>query len=197
MFLSLCHLIVLFFLLLDAPGALPAFVSLLKHLPEKERQHVILRECILALVALMILISIGMSIFNFLRISMHTFSLAGGIMLFLIGIRMTIAEPIHPNQPTTHAVTPIFFPLAFPIITGPAITTTMIGYLSSSPYPSWMLLIALLCAWTLSTLVLLTSRLIHQLLGNQGLFALERCFGIVLLFMASNLILRGWMATFT
>lgn len=178
-------------MLFDSFGSFPIFITLLKDFPILKQQKIILRECVLALITLFIFITCGRSFFHFLNIPTYAFQLLGGIMLLSVAFNMLCSAPKAAVNTVRQADEPFFFPLAFPVITGPAVITTILSFLEEGLYSRIILLDAIIIAWFLSTLVLVFSSFLNKCIGYYGLIALERVFSVALLLMSGNLILKG------
>lgn len=87
---------VLLFLIMDPLGNLPIFMSVLKHLEPRRRRVVLIRELLIALLLMLIFLFAGEKILAFLNLRTETVSISGGIILFLIAIKM-----IFPTQEGT------------------------------------------------------------------------------------------------
>lgn len=79
---------ILLFLIMDPLGNIPIFLSLLKDVPPKRRRKVMIRELLIALGVLLGFLIGGQHILKVLQLRQESISIAGGIVLFLIGIRM-------------------------------------------------------------------------------------------------------------
>ena len=79
---------VMLFLIMDPLGNLPVMLSILRHIEPKRRRIIMVRELLIALVILLAFLFGGQSLLNFLHVSAETVSISGGIILFLIAIRM-------------------------------------------------------------------------------------------------------------
>ncbi|MEF9497401.1 MULTISPECIES: MarC family protein [Chlamydia] len=191
MLLTLINLSLLFYVLFDAPGSVPVFVSLLKHYSAKRQQRIILRECIFALVTLLLFVTFGRKFFQFLDISLYAFQFIGGVLLFSVSLKMMLVPPPIESDSSEPQSEPIFFPLAFPVITGPAVITSLLSYMEEDLFSKELILGAMIIAWVLSVFTLLSSSFFNRILGSSGLVALERLFSIALLLMSANLMLKG------
>ncbi|WP_277816081.1 MarC family protein, partial [Vibrio splendidus] len=76
------------FLIMDPLGNLPIVLSILKHIDPKRRRIVLVRELMFALIILLLFLFAGQSIMNFLHVQPETLSISGGIILFIIAIKM-------------------------------------------------------------------------------------------------------------
>lgn len=79
---------VLLFLIMDPLGNMPIFISVLKHVPEKRRTRVLIRELLIALLILIIFLFIGDNMLALLSLEQEAVGIAGGIILFIIALKM-------------------------------------------------------------------------------------------------------------
>ncbi len=177
-------------LVMDPFGNIPAFVSILKNVPARRRRLVILREMVIALGALTLFLFFGRYILEGMGIGEPALGIAGGIILFLIAIRMIFPARILYSDDEAVGE-PIIVPLAIPLIAGPSSMATVI--LLSTQYPgrngTWFL--ALFAAWTATSLVLLLSESLCRVLGDRVLKAIERLMGMILTTLAVQMLLTG------
>jgi multiple antibiotic resistance protein len=178
------------FLIMDPLGNLPVFMSVLKVIEPKRRRIILIRELLIALAILFLFLFSGQSVLNFLNLGQETVRIAGGVILFLIGLRMIFPTP---GGVTGLAVgeEPFIVPLAIPMIAGPSTLAALI--LLSNQDPSRMLdwSIALGAAWFASAVILMFSGVFHKLLGERGLSAMERLMGMILIMLAIQMLLDG------
>ncbi|WP_100644357.1 YhgN family NAAT transporter [Alteromonas facilis] len=181
---------VMLFLIMDPLGNLPIFTSVLKGIDPARRRIVLVRELVIALVILFLFLFSGQSILNFLNVGQETVRIAGGVILFLIGLKMIFPQP---GGVTGLAVgeEPFIVPLAVPMIAGPSTLAALI--LLSNQDPTRMLdwSLALSAAWLVSAGILLFSGLFQKLLGERGLSAMERLMGMILIMIAIQMLLDG------
>lgn len=185
-----------FYMVFSAPGSIPVFMSSLKHFSKQRQKQLIIRECLLALITLVLFVFFSGKIFQFLGIAPYSFPAIGGVLLFIVSFRMFTAPLIVQAEETHLKSEPLFFPLAFPIITGPAVITTTLVYLENIHFSTQAVWIGVLIAWFLSTLTLLSSSFFNRILGPSGLFALERIFSIIILLISVDLVLKGISVAF-
>lgn len=177
-------------LVMDPLGNIPVFLSVLNHVDPSRRKHIVLRETFIAFVVLITFLFYGKYILEGMRISDPALSISGGIILFLIAIKMIFPTEDNDRRPK-HLGEPFIVPLAVPLIAGPS-TMTMIMLLGNqSPNHHWLWALALFIAWSLSTLVLVFADMIRKILGERGLIAIERLMGMVLTTMAVQMFLTG------
>lgn len=176
-------------LVMDPLGNIPLFLAALKNISVRKRRMIILRESTIAFVILTIFLLFGQFILEGMHISQPALSIAGGIILFLIAIRM-----IFPHEETTtkkEVAEPFIVPLAVPLIAGPS-TMTVVMLMAKQSISLFPVFIALLIAWIVTTLVLVFADFLRKILGERGLIAIERLMGMILTTMAVQMFLTGY-----
>lgn len=181
---------IMLFLIMDPLGNLPVFMSVLRVIEPKRRRIILIRELLIALLILFLFLFSGQAVLNFLNVGHETVRIAGGVILFLIGLRMIFPTP---GGVTGLAIgdEPFIVPLAVPMIAGPSTLAALI--LLSNQDPTRMLdwSIALASAWAVSAVILLFSGAFHKILGERGLLAMERLMGMILIMIAIQMLLDG------
>ena len=177
-------------LVMDPLGNVPIFLSVLKDVDSKRRQWVIFRELLIALAVLLLFLYAGSSILAAMGLKQESISIAGGIILFLIAIRMIFpsASGLMGDTPEGE---PFIVPLAIPAVAGPS--SLAIAMLMVNTDPSRMLdwTIALVGAWAVVAVVLMASPLLLKVLGSRGLIAMERLMGMILVIIAVQMFFNG------
>ena len=84
---------IMLFLIMDPLGNLPVFMSVLKTIEPKRRRVILVRELVFALIILLIFLFSGQAVLDFLNVRQETVSIAGGIILFLIALKMIFPPP--------------------------------------------------------------------------------------------------------
>ncbi len=181
----------LLLLIMDPLGNLPIFMSVLKHLEPKRRRVVLIREMLIALIIMLLFLFTGERILAFLNLRTETVSISGGIILFLIAIKMIFPSEESSSTGLSAGEEPFLVPLAIPLVAGPSLLATLM--LLSHQYPHQMthLVGALLIAWGVTVGILLLSGLFLRLLGDKGVNALERLMGLILIMLATQMFLDG------
>ena len=180
----------LLFLILDPLGNIPVFLSLLKPLPAKRQRVVLRRELLIALAVLMGFLWFGKYALEAMHLRQESVAIAGGIVLFLIGIRMIFPKP----EGLMGAIPdgePFIVPMAIPLIAGPSGMAAVMLMGSNEPgrLGEWSL--ALLLAWGATAAILLSAPLLYRLLGARALTALERLMGMLLVAISVQMLLDG------
>lgn len=176
------------FLIMDPFGNTPTFHSVLKGVPEAARPRIIAREAVIALFILLAFLFAGQHIMGFLSLKQSTLSISGGIILFVIALRMLFprAEP-EPEQEES----PLIVPLAMPLLAGPSAVAVLLLLASSAPERMLDWTLALLLAWSLTAGILVASPLLLKVLKKRGIKALERLMGMILIMVSVQMLLDG------
>lgn len=187
--MSLFSITLVLFLIMDPVGNASSYLSLVKGLDPKRKYWVILREMLIALTVMIGFNYLGEFIFDFLDLSETTMRLSSGVILFLIAIKILFTSTDSPRANLPQGE-PFIFPLAVPLIAGPALMATIMLYAHLEPLQSIMLS-AIFLAWLLSAMILFFAQPIKQILGINGLMACERLMGMVLVLIAVQRFLEG------
>src|SRR5258707_9057724 len=83
----------LLFLVMDPLGNIPFFLSALSHVDAARRRRVVVRELLIALGVLTAFMFAGRHVLDLLQISEPALTAAGGVILFLIAVRMIFPSP--------------------------------------------------------------------------------------------------------
>ncbi|MCR3755572.1 MAG: putative inner membrane protein [Sodalis sp. Psp] len=185
---------VLLFLIMDPLGNLPIFMSVLKYLEPKRRRIIVIREMLIALFLMLVFLFSGEHILSFLSLRTETVSISGGIILFLIAIKMIFPSQEGNNTSLLEGEEPFLVPLAIPLVAGPSILAALM--LLSQQYPQQInyIVLSLLVAWVLSVIILMLSNVFLLLLGSKGVSALERLMGLLLVMISIQMFLDGTRA---
>ena len=182
--------VITLFLIMDPLGNIPLFLSVLKTVRPERRQRVLIREIVFAYVVLLACLFLGGVALQLLGLEQESISIAGGIVLFLIAIRM-----IFPGEKASEADLPegepFLVPLAVPLIAGPSALAALLLLQRSSPGQTGSLVIALTIAWALTGGILLSSTFFYRVLRERGLMAIERLMGMVLVMVAVQMFMNG------
>ncbi len=178
------------FLIMDPLGNMPVFISILKHLPPKRRRLILIRELCLALIIMLVFLFGGDTVLHFMGLKQESVSIAGGIILFLIAIKMIFPSP---GGLTGLAVgeEPFLVPMAIPLMAGPSILASLILMSNQVPNQLGLLTLALVGAWAVNAAILLCSEVLMKVLGERGLTAMERLMGMILVMISVQMLLDG------
>ena len=175
-------------LVMDPGGNLPVFVALLRRESPSRYSWIVLRESLIAFAVLAIFLFFGDGFLKLLQVSRQSLGIAGGVILFLISLKMVFGAPI--LYPENEEERPLFIvPLAIPLLAGPSAITAVI--LLRSSVPVVVAAPALLAAWIVCTGILCCGRWLERLLGAKVLSALESLMGFALAIVAIEMVIRG------
>lgn len=180
---------ILLFLILDPLGNIPIFLSQLEKV--ENRYQVLARELLLALAILFLFLFFGKEMLAFLHLEQVSVSLAGAIILFIIALRMIFPDSKQYNDEESNEEAPFLVPMAVPLVAGPSIMATLILMASKHPDQFDVLAIALFIAWFLSAIILFSATAMQKYLGKNGMIAIERLMGMILIAIAVQMFLDG------
>ena len=185
-----------FLLVMDALGNVPLFLTSLRKTKPERRQWVILRECLIALVVMVLFLFLGKGFMDLLHIDEPALTAAGGVIVMLIAIRMVFPTPERNlEEPVTHDE-PFIVPLAVPYVAGPSLLA-MIVVLVSRDSGNWpWYLGGLVISWLITTVVLYFSGFLQRVVGTRALVAVERLMGMILVIFAVQMMFEGTRAFF-
>ena len=179
-----------FFLLMDSIGNIPLFISLLKNLDPKRQRQIILRELLIALVIMIGFCLVGDVILTSLSISDYSLLMTGGIILFILSLKMIFPPEKEAAMDYPQEKEPFIVPLAIPLVAGPAVLAAIVLY-SKQNEGNFITPLAIVIAWALSTAVLLCSSLLKRVMGLKGIIACERLMGLLLVMLSVQMFLGG------
>jgi len=176
------------FFVMDPLGNIPLFNAVLSRFEPRRRARIMARELVFALVILLAFLFAGNSVMGFLGLSQPTLSLSGGILLFVIALRMIFPRPGAELEPVED---PFVVPLAIPMIAGPSTLAVLLLLASSGPDRMLEWSAALGLAWLATAVILVCSPWLMKALGDRGVRALERLMGMLLVMIAVEMFLDG------
>lgn len=182
--------VVTLLLIMDPIGNIPPFLSILKTVPIERRRIVLAREIVFAYVVLLVFLFLGTYLLRFLRLEQETLSISGGIVLFLIALRMIFPREGGVTGETLEGE-PFLVPLAIPLFAGPSTLAALMLLQRTSPGNSTSLLIAVTIAWAIGGTILLSSTFFYRVLRDRGLIAIERLMGMLLVMVAVQMLVNG------
>lgn len=187
---------ILLFLIMDPLGNIPFFLSLLKHVPPQRRRWVMIRELLIALVVLAAFLVGGQYILSLLQLKQESVSIGGGIVLFLIGIRMVFPPVDGGIFGKPGEGEPFIVPMAIPGVAGPSAMAALLLLANNQPGRLMEWGIALFLAWLATSAILLSATYLFRWLGESVLTALERLMGMLLIALSVQMFLAGLAAYF-
>lgn len=179
------------FLVMDPLGNMPIFNSVLGRLSEAKRTRIIIREVFIALVILLTLLFTGNSLLSFLGLSQVSLNIAGGVLLFIISLKLIFPPSSRDREDLELDDDPLIVPLAIPLFAGPSTIAVLLLLSSTRPEQTMHWVIALLLAWAISSTILVLSPYILSFIGKKGSRAMERLMGMILVILSVQMLLDG------
>jgi len=192
---------IVLFVVIEPVGLVPLFSSLTRDLDPAAQRRTAVKGTLISAVILVGFIFAGDTLLNYLNVSVHSFSIAGGILLFLLAIEMVFARQsgLRSTTPSENVeardkLDVSVFPLAIPLIAGPGALTSLL-LLSSRydhvPHIVWLVVLVLLVVLLILLILLLSTPVVSRLLGETGSNVISRVLGIVLAALAVQFVLDG------
>jgi multiple antibiotic resistance protein len=182
---------ILLFLVMDPLGNIPVFLAVLKDVPAAKRKKIIFRELLISLAVLLVFLFLGRHILDTLDLSEPSLSISGGIILFIIALKMIFSGPegggfgINPDRE------PFIVPLAIPLVAGPSAMASVLLLATREPSRMFDWFVALVSAWVVTSIILILSTVLSRALGHRGLIAMERLMGMILTTISVQMFLNG------
>ncbi len=183
--------LILLILVTDPFGNIPIFVSALSHVAPERRWRVVVRECTIAFVLLLLFMFFGKHFLEALQLSEVSLRIGGGVILFLIALRMVFPQEGGVFGDTDGDNEPFIVPLAIPALAGPSSLATVLLFSSDSRMDVAIHVAALTAVAVVWLIVLLSAERMQRALGERTMTAVERLMGLILTAMAVEMLLAG------
>ncbi len=175
------------FIILDPLLSVPIFAEMTRGKSDSEINHQALIAVAVAGFLMYIFLIFNFLIFSTLRITISSFQVAGGILLFILGLQETLGIHIHPDEGNEKNAAGVV--IGTPLLCGPGTITTVL--ILSSQYgvliPGIAIALSLVATW----LILKYSALILRIFGDIVIGVLARVLGMLLAAIAVTLIAKG------
>ncbi len=187
------------FTVLDPLGNVPIFISMTQDYSQKERNLISLKAIFFSFIVLTLFALIGEFIFSFYNITIHSFRIAGGLLLFKISLDMveskrsrTKTTPKEEKEAEEKEAI-AFTPLAIPLIAGPGSIATIMILASESKNnnDNFAIFFALAIVLFITLLIFRISDILSNRLGRSGLRIMKRLMGLILMVISIEFILKG------
>lgn len=174
----------LLFIVLDPLGNIPLYLSQLRAVPEQRRRYVAMRELATAYLVLLFFLFAGTAFMKVLALDIASIRIAGGVVLFLIALKMVFPTQGGAFGNPSLSSEPFIVPLAVPAVAGPAVLSVVVLLREANPEEMLTLFSAMSTAWLASALILASAPRLQRALRDEGILAMERLMGLVLVVIA-------------
>ncbi len=193
------YFITLFFCI-DVIGATPVFIAMTCNLTPPQQLKIVNKGVLTSLIILTIFALSGLSILNIFGITLAAFKLAGGILLMLLAIEMVLGGKEENEEQKCKDYSDIaIFPIALPLLSGPAAISILIVFMKQAEHQfikQSLIMLALVLNMAISWFVLRYANKVKHILGQSGINALTKIFGILMSALACQFIINGVLEAF-
>ncbi|HZV76634.1 MAG TPA: MarC family protein [Candidatus Babeliales bacterium] len=188
------------FTIIDPIGMIPMTLAATTRFSPERRNQIADQAVLVGAGVILFMGVLGRILLDYLGITLPAFTIAGGILLFLIAIDMLFARPTRTKQTEAEereaaaGENPAVFPLAVPMIAGPGTIATVLLLVNLSHGDKVDLMIvagayavALLVTW----LCMRGSTMLQRVIGTTGIHVVTRLLGIILAALAVQFVLNG------
>jgi multiple antibiotic resistance protein len=197
--------LVTFLVIIDPPGCAPIFASLTRGATAADRRSMAIRSCVIAWTILMFFALLGRPMLNALGISLASFRIAGGILLFYIAVEMVFERRTQRREDRAQSIegTPeaediSVFPMAMPMIAGPGSIASAMLWVSraETPWHIAVVLAAITVVMVLTLITLLAAGPLMRLIGEKIETVITRILGVILAALAAQFVIDGLKQSF-
>lgn len=176
-------------LVMDPLGNIPVFLAILRNYDTRTQTRIILRESAIAFIILGLFVFFGHYILHGLHITTPALGIAGGVILFIIALRMIF--PSKQKAAKEDFEEPLIVPLAVPLTAGPSAMAMVLLFVTRDPHHLWLVFLGVLIASIMFTAIMLFAPFLMKILGKRGLTAIERLMGMILTTISVQMFLSG------
>lgn len=186
---SIFQIALVFFIITNPIGNSPAIIALIKNHSLKGQQRILFRESMFAMILAIFFLYLGETFLGGLNIEIYALTLSGGIILFLVALKMIFSNNSseYVEKPKQD---PFIVPISTPLLSGAGLMTMIMLY-AKQEESQFKILSAILLAWIPITAILVFSPYLQIFLGKKGLAALEQLMGMLLAMVAMQMIVKG------
>ncbi|MCS7136610.1 MAG: MarC family protein [Nitrososphaerota archaeon] len=179
--------IIALFIIVDPIGNVPIFIGLTSSMNREERRKTFKTAIIISFILLNVFALAGRSILSIFNISLHSFKIAGGLLLLIISIKILIHGTWEEKYLSKGSIGVV--PIAFPLLVGPgAITLTIVNIQTAGVLVTVIsVIIVLLITW----LILRSIEPINNFLGETGSVVIARLMAVFIAAIAIEFIASG------
>lgn len=175
------------FFILNPIASIPLYLASTQGKSEEEAKEIALEAVVLAFLLALFFLLVGDAFLNFLGVDLNAFRVAGGVILFLLGLENTMNITFREKTKSTQSRASVL--IATPMLTGPGLISTIITL--KQDFNILEIFIALLIAMILAYIFLRSSSLLVKYIGNESLNIINKIFGLLIMSIGANMILNG------
>lgn len=174
------------FVAVDIVGVLPFFIGVTEGIEPRNRKKLIKNSVITASLVAVLFVLAGKALFNYLKVELPDFMIAGGLVLFIISAYDLISQEKARIVPDA---TVGVVPLGTPLLAGPAVLATAL--ILVEPYGFLITIISIILNMLIAGVAFLYSGIIIKILGKNGARALSKIMALVLCAYGVMMIRQG------
>ena len=187
---------VLYFVVIEPIGTTPLFLVVTKGLNAKDKNKVAFEGVLIATIVLLFFAFFGNYVLKYLGISFSAFTIAGGVILFLIALEMLfdIRSERKKRSINDKRDKISIFPIAIPLLAGPAAITSVILTISQAEGSYSLLIINIIClisVMLVSFVILRVFTKFQKFINEKIINIFSRVIGIILAALSIQYILDG------
>ena len=187
---------IFYFIVIDPIGSAPIFLVVTEHLSIKEKIKTALHGTFIATLILLFFGLLGNSILAYLKISFPAFTIAGGIILFIIALEMLFGKRHQRKEENVDFTSDklSIFPLATPLLAGPAAITSVIVSVTATgnDFTKQAIgMLALIAATLVTFIILFIAAKSEKIINKRIISIFSRIVAIVLAGLSIQYILDG------
>ncbi|MBI5148256.1 MarC family protein [Candidatus Pacearchaeota archaeon] len=186
---ALFKAIVMLFIISDSLGNLPLFITLTLKKTQEERKKIFRQAILTAFTILFVFALIGYLVLSFFDIKLGSFAIAGGLLLLLLGISISLGK----EKELITSKSMAYVPMATPLIAGPGAITAVLLTIQTS---SWLIaVLSIIIVFIITKLIFWKAESLHKLLGKNGSILISRLSGIIVSAIGIEFIINGLKMT--
>jgi multiple antibiotic resistance protein len=175
-FNALLTVVFTLFAVIDIIGSIPILISLKQRMGEINA----FRATIVSGILMVVFLFVGEKFLKVLGLDIKSFAVGGSIVIFILGLEMVLGMEFFKSEKDVKAATLV--PIAFPLIAGSGTLTTIISLKAN--FTDGTIMAGILINLVIIYVVIRLLDVIARLLGNAGLIAVRKFFGVILLAIA-------------
>lgn len=187
--MSVFQIALVFFIVTNPIGNSPTIIALIKNHTLRQQQKILFRESMFAMAIAIFFLFLGETFLTHLKIQDYALTLSGGILLFIVSLKMIFSSNGEASSDTPKQ-DPFIVPIATPLLSGAGLMTMIMLY-AKEEANNLKVLSAILIAWIGVTGILVTAPYLQVLIGKRGMSALEQLMGMLLSMIAMQMIVKG------